>query len=114
MRTKAIFFLLCCSLVSIPAGAAAEAACPWRAASTPDEQRLDAQAFEGLDRLIGERAADVQSVVAVQQVHPPLGVVVAATSSMSPGSQQRGQAMRLIRAPLFQALQKRGQAGCAH
>jgi len=40
-------------------------------------------------------------------VHPPLGVVVAVTSSVSPGSQERGQAMQLIRGRLFQAVQKR-------
>ena len=40
-------------------------------------------------------------------VHRPLGMVVAVTSTVSPGSQQRGQALQLIRGPLFQAAQKR-------
>jgi CubicO group peptidase (beta-lactamase class C family) len=40
-------------------------------------------------------------------VHPPLGLVVAITSTVSAGSQQRGQAMELIRGRLFQAVQKR-------
>jgi len=40
-------------------------------------------------------------------VHPPLGLVVAITSEVSPGSQQRGQALRLIRGRLLQAVQKR-------
>ena len=40
-------------------------------------------------------------------VHPPLGLVVATTSAVSPGSQQRGQALQLIRGPVFQAAQKR-------
>lgn len=40
-------------------------------------------------------------------VHAPLGLVVAATSEVSPGSQQRGQALQLIRGPVFQAVQKR-------
>lgn len=40
-------------------------------------------------------------------VHAPLGLVVAITSTVSAGSQQRGQAMQLIRGRLFQAVQKR-------
>jgi len=40
-------------------------------------------------------------------VHAPLGLVVAVTSTVSPGSQQRGQAMQLIRGGLFQAVQQR-------
>jgi CubicO group peptidase (beta-lactamase class C family) len=40
-------------------------------------------------------------------VHAPLQAVVAVTSTVSSGSQQRGQAMRLIRGRLFQALLKR-------
>ena len=39
-------------------------------------------------------------------VHRPLGMVVAITSTVSSGSQQRGQALQLIRGPLFQAAQK--------
>ena len=44
-------------------------------------------------------------------VHPPLGLVVATTSTVSPGSAQRGQALQLIRGRLFQAAQKRIAAG---
>jgi CubicO group peptidase (beta-lactamase class C family) len=44
--------------------AAAQTADTWRA-TTPEEQRIDAAAFEGLDRDIGERLTDVQSVVVV-------------------------------------------------
>ena len=40
-------------------------------------------------------------------VHAPLGLVIAVTSTVSRDSQQRGQALRLIRGPLFQAAQKR-------
>ncbi len=40
-------------------------------------------------------------------VHAPLQAVVAVTSTVSNESQQRGQAMQLIRGRLFQALQKR-------
>lgn len=39
-------------------------------------------------------------------VHKPLGMVVAVTSTVSPASQQRGQAIQLIRGPLFRAAQK--------
>lgn len=45
-------------------------------------------------------------------LHPPLGAVVVVTSSVSPGSEQRGQALQLIRGKLFQALQKSWRAGC--
>lgn len=44
-------------------------------------------------------------------VHAPLGLVVAITSSVSAGSQQRGQAMQLIRGRLFQAAQRRVALG---
>jgi hypothetical protein len=44
--------------------AAAQPADTWRA-TTAEEQRIDAAAFEGLDRDIGERLTDVQSVVVV-------------------------------------------------
>lgn len=40
-------------------------------------------------------------------VHPPLGMVVAMTSTVSAASQQRGQAVQLLRGPLFRAAQKR-------
>jgi CubicO group peptidase (beta-lactamase class C family) len=40
-------------------------------------------------------------------VHAPLQAVVAVTSTVSKESQQRGQAMQLIRGRLFQAMQKR-------
>ena len=40
-------------------------------------------------------------------VHPPLDLVVAVNSTVSPESQQRGQAMRLARGRIFQAAQKR-------
>lgn len=44
-------------------------------------------------------------------VHPPQGVVVAVTSAVSPQSQQQGQATRLIRGRIFQAVQKRLSSG---
>jgi hypothetical protein len=44
-------------------------------------------------------------------VHAPLGLVVAITSTVSAGSQERGQAMQLIRGRLFQAVQKRVAPG---
>lgn len=44
-------------------------------------------------------------------VHEPLQAVVAVTSTVSKESQQRGQAMQLIRGRLFQALQKRAAPG---
>jgi CubicO group peptidase (beta-lactamase class C family) len=44
-------------------------------------------------------------------VHPPLGMVVAIHSTVSQGSQQRGQALQLIRGHLFQAAQARLAAG---
>lgn len=44
-------------------------------------------------------------------VHAPMGLVVAITSTVSAGSQQRGQAMQLIRGRLFQAVQKRVALG---
>lgn len=40
-------------------------------------------------------------------VHPPLGLVVATNTSVSAGSQQRGQALQLIRGRIFQAVQRR-------
>ena len=40
-------------------------------------------------------------------VHAPLGLVVAVTSTISPASAQRGQALRLARGPVFQAAQRR-------
>lgn len=40
-------------------------------------------------------------------VHAPLGLVVAVTSMISPESAQRGQALKLARGPVFQAVQKR-------
>ena len=40
-------------------------------------------------------------------VHPPLDLVVAVNATVSPPSWQRGQAMRLIREPIFQAAQRR-------
>ena len=40
-------------------------------------------------------------------VHPPLGLVVAVNSTVSPESWQRGQAMRLTRGRIFEAAQKR-------
>lgn len=40
-------------------------------------------------------------------VHAPLGLVVAATSTISLDSAQRGQALRLARGPVFQAVQRR-------
>jgi CubicO group peptidase (beta-lactamase class C family) len=40
-------------------------------------------------------------------VHAPLGLVVAATSTISPESAQRGQALKLVRGPVFQAVQRR-------
>lgn len=45
-------------------------------------------------------------------VHPPLGMVVAVTSTVLPASQQRNQALQLIRGPLFQAVRKRWRPGC--
>ena len=44
-------------------------------------------------------------------VHAPLQAVVAVTSTVSNESQQRGQAMQLIRGRLFQAVQKRAAPG---
>lgn len=44
-------------------------------------------------------------------VHAPQGVVVAVTSAVSPQSQQQGQATRLIRGRIFQAVQKRLSSG---
>lgn len=44
-------------------------------------------------------------------VHAPSDLVVAVTSTVSPGSQERGQALRLIRGRVFQAVQKRVTAG---
>lgn len=44
-------------------------------------------------------------------VHAPMGLVVAVTSTVSPQSQQRAQAMRLIRERIFQAVQKRLSSG---
>ena len=38
---------------------------------------------------------------------PPLGLVVAVTSTISRESAQRGQALKLARGPVFQAAQKR-------
>ena len=49
------------------AAAAAAQPAPSLRASTPDEQRLDATVFAGLDERIGERLSDVQSVVVVLQ-----------------------------------------------
>ena len=43
-------------------------------------------------------------------VHAPLGLVVAVTSTVSPDSQQRGQASQLIRGPLFRDAQRRASA----
>ena len=40
-------------------------------------------------------------------VHPPLGLVIAVSSTVSSGSQERGQSSRLARGRLFQAAQKR-------
>lgn len=40
-------------------------------------------------------------------VHPPLGLVIAVSSTVSNGSQERGQSSRLARGRLFQAAQKR-------
>ncbi|WP_418120746.1 serine hydrolase domain-containing protein [Variovorax sp. 350MFTsu5.1] len=40
-------------------------------------------------------------------VHSPLGLVVAVTSTISPDSAHRGQALRLARGPVFQAAQRR-------
>lgn len=40
-------------------------------------------------------------------VHSPLGLVVAVTSTVSPDSAQRGQALQLARGPVFQAAQRR-------
>lgn len=40
-------------------------------------------------------------------VHPPLDLVVAVTSTVSPDSQRRGQALQLIRARLYTAAQQR-------
>lgn len=40
-------------------------------------------------------------------VHPPLQLVIAVTSSISPASHSRGQALQLLRDPLFQAARKR-------
>jgi CubicO group peptidase (beta-lactamase class C family) len=44
-------------------------------------------------------------------VHAPLGLVFAITSTVSAESQQRVQAIQLIRGPLFKAAQKRVAAG---
>jgi CubicO group peptidase (beta-lactamase class C family) len=44
-------------------------------------------------------------------VHVPEGVVIAVTSTVSPQSQQRGQALQLILRRLFPLVQKRGPAG---
>ena len=82
------------ALLMMPLIAAAQPT-PSLRASTPEEQALDAAAFEGLDQRIRERA------------HPPLQLVVAVTSAVSPGSQQRGQALELIRGPLFESANKR-------
>jgi len=40
-------------------------------------------------------------------VYPPLDLVVATTSTVSPESGQRGQALHLIRNPVFAAVQRR-------
>lgn len=46
--------------------AAAQPVTPWHA-PTPEEQRLDAAAFEGLDDVIGTRLTDIQGLVVVLQ-----------------------------------------------
>jgi CubicO group peptidase (beta-lactamase class C family) len=56
------FVLVFCLLAG--AAGAAQPVAPWRA-STPEEQRLDAAAFEGFDQSISERLTDIQSVVVV-------------------------------------------------
>ena len=43
-------------------------------------------------------------------VHPPLELVVAVTSTVSPDSQRRGQALQLILGRLFAAAQQRANA----
>ena len=40
-------------------------------------------------------------------VHAPLRLVVAVTSTISADSAQRGQALKLVRGPVFQAVQRR-------
>ena len=60
---RAFAFALC--LLASAAGTA-QAVAPWRA-STAEEQRLDAAAFEGFDEGIGGRLTDIQSVVVVLQ-----------------------------------------------
>ena len=59
------FFVLAFCLFVGAAGAANPLA-PWRA-STPEEHRLDAAAFEGFDQDVGDRLKDIQSVVVVLQ-----------------------------------------------
>lgn len=44
-------------------------------------------------------------------VHPAMDLVVAATSTVSPESQQRGHALELIRKPVFAAVQRRVAIG---
>ena len=56
-------FVLAFCLFAGAAGAAQPVA-PWRA-STPEEQRLDAAAFEGFDQGIAERLTDVLSVAVI-------------------------------------------------
>jgi len=51
-----------CSMVA--ATAFAQELPPWRT-STPEEQRLDAVAFEGFDNDIAKASGDVQSVVVI-------------------------------------------------
>ncbi len=56
-------FLLAFCLLAGVAGAAQPVA-PWRA-STSEEQRLDAAAFEGFDKGIAERLTDIESVAVI-------------------------------------------------
>jgi CubicO group peptidase (beta-lactamase class C family) len=44
-------------------------------------------------------------------VHAPLGLVVAVTSTVSADSAKRGQALKLVRGPMFQAVQRRAALG---
>ncbi|NVM93131.1 CubicO group peptidase (beta-lactamase class C family) [Variovorax sp. SG517] len=56
------FIVWLCSMVA--STAFAQALPPWRA-STPEEQRLDAVAFENIDKDIEQKLGDVQSLVVV-------------------------------------------------
>ncbi len=97
-----------CLCLFAGASAAAQDMPAWRQ-SMPEEQRLDAIAFEGFDWWVASSHTFLASGYGGQAiwVHAPLGLAVAVTSVVSPQSQHRGQAMRLTRGRILQTVQKR-------